>query len=171
MKKEFVGFSLLFILLAIQSYAAPKQIVYGWVEPVKVFPYKITLLAKLDTGTKTSSIDAKIIKYYYAQGKRYVRFQFSYGAKGKSLIVEKPVIKFIKIKRRTDEVCSNQMVSKRPVVLFHICMGRQSHTIQVNLANRQNFKHRFLLGRDAINQFSAWVDPKRTQTKNAKCRY
>lgn len=168
----FAFICILYVSGSVRAFAGRKYLIFGWVEPIKIFPYRITMLAKLDSGAKTASIDAQIIKYYFFQGKRYVRFQFVYGPNKKTLVVEKPVIKFVKIRRRANEKCPNNTYpAERPVVLFRLCMGNQSHLIQVNLIRRHGFKYRFLLGRDAMNQFSALIDPSRVKTKNAICRY
>ena len=56
-------------------------IIYGWVERVELEPVGLSLKAKLDTGAKTSSLDARNIKVVRQDGQRYVIFDVKSGNK------------------------------------------------------------------------------------------
>jgi hypothetical protein len=54
--------------------AAKDMEILGWVEYAKLPALDLELKAKLDTGAETSSLDARIIKKFRKDGKRWVRF-------------------------------------------------------------------------------------------------
>ena len=83
--------------------------------------------------------------------------------KGKVLHFEEPLVRHVAIKSRAEEK-RGKAFTERPVVLMPITLGKQQHTIEVNLANRKNFLYPFLLGRDGIIQFSGIIDPALTFT-------
>ena len=62
----YILLSLMLFLLGLIAFLSPARdkFVYGYIEPVILYPDEIPLAAKLDTGAVTSSLSAKDIYIY-----------------------------------------------------------------------------------------------------------
>lgn len=126
---------------AAQAQTAPeKPVTMGWVERAILFPSRVTFLAKLDTGAKTTSINAEDVERFQKDGKDWVRFTVR-NRDGDSATFERPIVRIARIKR------TNIGVAVRPVVSLRICIGAYKTLAQVNLANRKNMLYQLLIGR------------------------
>ena len=118
----------------------------GWLEHAVIAEADLKMDAKLDTGAKTSSIDADILTdpdkddQTAKQGKRVV-FRLS-NEDGEERTLERPIVRIVKIKKRGGGV------EERPVVELTVCLGTQSITTEFSLADRSNFNYPILLGRE-----------------------
>ena len=141
-------------------YAEEKDIV-GWVEKVKVYPADLMFIAKLDTGARSSSINAKNIEEFERNGELWVRFDVV-NRKGTRKTVELPQIREAKIKRHFGKR------QHRPVVLLGVCLGKTYQETQVSLVDREGFLYPLLIGRSFIkNAFI--VDPSLQYTTQPHC--
>ena len=52
----------------------PARVIAGWVEKVRLENQEFDVKAKLDTGARTSSINARDIKSFKKDGQRWVKF-------------------------------------------------------------------------------------------------
>lgn len=135
--------------------------IYGLYEQIHIEGLgNASIRAKLDTGALTSSFSATDISIFKKDGKKWVKF--------KPLIdgvdfpvIEKPLVRYSKIKTRHDDVRDDDDIlhSQRPVVMLNICFDGENHQIEVNLTDRSRFNYPLLLGRSALVQFKAIVDP------------
>ena len=134
-----------------QHYNAPKspikkpqtdKIIIGAVENVRIVPPNIVLKARIDTGAKTTSIDARNITPYMHEGKQWVRFDCISGTKGYT--IKKRVISTVQIKRH------NKSPQTRYVVKMRITLGDVSRMIEVNLNNRDAYTYPVLIGRNFL---------------------
>lgn len=125
---------------AAQSAKLEKPIVMGWVERAVLLPSRVPFLAKLDTGAKTTSINAQDVTLFEKEGRKWVRFTVR-NSKGDSTTFERPVVRTSRIRR------TGVGVVTRPVVSLRICIGRFKTLAQVNLANRKNMRYQLLIGR------------------------
>jgi hypothetical protein len=139
--------------------SAGYKVIYGYIEKVNIQPENVSLVAKLDTGADTASLDAINIKQYKKDNEEWVSFDLP--APDNQLIhFEKKVVRIANIKKRLNNNASQGATStSRPVVMMDLCMRQQCRTIEVNLANRSNFDSQLLLGRNALIAFDAIVDP------------
>lgn len=119
------------------------DIVAGWVEYAKIYPHNISIKAKLDTGAKTSSINAGNMEFHEIDGRKYVRFSLV-NFDNQSASFEFPVIRTATIKRHF----GNQQ--KRPVIQLSICLGNKTKTVEVTLVDRTGFNYQLLLGRNFL---------------------
>jgi len=119
------------------------DIVAGWVEYAKVYPHNIFIKAKLDTGAKTSSINADNMAFYEVDGRRYVHFSLV-NFDNQSASFEYPVLRTATIKRHF----GNQQ--KRPVIQMQICLGNKTKAVEVTLVDRTGFNYQLLLGRNFL---------------------
>ena len=128
---------------AAQSAKPEKPIVMGWVERAVLLPSRVPLLAKLDTGAKTTSINARNVELFEKNGRTWVGFSVR-NSKGALATFERPVVRTSRIRRTGVGVVS------RPVVSLGICIGRFKTMAQVNLANRKNMRYQLLIGRQLM---------------------
>ena len=135
--------------------------VMGWIERARIFPGGLTLVVKLDTGAKTSSIDVKRYEEFKRDGKTWLRFSLS-DRKGGVAWFERPVIRISRIRR------SGAPTVTRPVVTLGVCLGGLFRETQVNLADRAHLKQPMLIGRRFL-EGGVLVDPARTFTADPRC--
>lgn len=132
-----------------------QRVVMGWLENVFLQPSGLQVTAKLDTGAKTSSVNASQIEHYRKEGKEWVRFAFVANASKKALILEKPLVRQVKIKERTSRSTT------RDVVLLEICKNGRHFETEFTLNDRSNFNYPLLLGRSFLEHV-ALVDSSET---------
>lgn len=136
--------------------------VLGWVEDSIIYPSGIHFSAKLDSGAKTSSIDAlNIERFKDLDGKEWVRFTIQ-NKDGDKKTLEKPVLKWVRIKQKGGGFI------QRPVVDMAVCLG--SHYIEgkMNLAKRDNFNYQVLVGRNMLANHIL-VDSGMRRSEKPKC--
>lgn len=142
---------------------------YGFVEKVTLVDKNLTLSAKLDTGAKSSSLNATNISRIEVKGVPYLRFTVP--TKNGDYTFQCEYIGKVKIKVRASELSPDQVKAppmKRPVVLLNVKLGDKVRAIRVNLTNRKRFLYPVLLGRDAIIDFNGSVNPALTFTEKPK---
>ena len=133
----------------------------GWVEMVRINPGKMLFVAKLDTGSKSASINAHNIEYFDRDGQPWVRFEVINRLK-RSLTLELPQVREITIKEHEGDK------EKRPVVMLGICMGNTYTETPVSLVDRTGFLYPLLVGRNYLGGHFA-VDPARKFTTKPAC--
>lgn len=135
--------------------------VMGWLERVVIQPEGLLLEAKLDTGAKTSSIDAKDVVEFARDGKKWVRFSVS-DRKGRTVMFERPVVRVARIRR------GGVPVASRPVVMMFVCLGNSFREVEVNLGKRAKLSTPMLIGRTTMEGRVA-VDSSRRFTAEPDC--
>ena len=131
--------------------------VYGYLEPVTLYPNEIPLTAKLDTGAVTASLSAKDIHLYKKNDKDYVKFKVSHPNIKEIPKYDLPVVRVAKIKNRASEGKSKKN-DARPVVKIPIHFDGKRYQIKVNLIDRSHFSTPMLLGRETLEKLNAIVD-------------
>lgn len=142
--------------------AAAGKHVAGWVEKVRIEPDGFVVKAKLDTGARTSAIDARHIRTYRRDGERRARFDVT-DAQTVIHHFDQPVVRMAHVKLRGGGV------SQRPVVRLGICLDGERIEAQVDLTNRNGFDYPMLVGRRLLRQ-GFIVDPSRTFLTQPQCR-
>ncbi len=154
------------MLLPQPVFAQSQLVIMGWVENVQIDALGVELKAKLDTGAKTSSMRAEIVRVIEPEKKgqkRRVIFQVE-GADGKTVTLERKLVRWVRIKSR-----KGGEFHRRPVVEMDYCIaGRRVHA-EVNLAPRADFIYPILIGRNMLRAGHIIVDPSRTFTANSLC--
>lgn len=133
----------------------------GWIENVEIENSSFSVTAKIDTGADNSSLDSTDWQPYEKDGTEWIRFTV-WNNSGKSLQLEKPLLRYTEIKRKQAEPV------KRPVIEMDLCLAGKHITVPVNLADRRNFQYRMLIGRSAL-QGNYLVDSASTYTAEAGC--
>jgi hypothetical protein len=165
----------LYIILAFNSTVYAKtsyksKIIFGRREEVLMFEEKIKYKAKLDTGAKSASLLALNIQEFEIDGKLWVSFQVINPKTGAFINKEFPLKRYASIKQRRDGDNKVSKCIKRPVIILPICLGNTVRVIEINLVDRRHFVCPVLLGRDAIIQFNAIVDPNKMYTTFPRCK-
>lgn len=140
-----------FILCMLLTLAVPapcygkekNKITIGWIEKVRIHPSELTFNAKVDTGARTSSINARNIVEYEQEGEPWVRFDVV-NKKNESVTLELPLEREAIIKRHFGEQ------QHRSVVLMGICLGTVFKKAEVTLVDREGFIYTMLLGRSFL---------------------
>ena len=136
--------------------------VAGWVENVSIFPGNLKLKAKLDTGARHSSLNAKNLEEFDRAGDKWVRFKLK-NWKGRTEAFEAKIIRTATIKQHeTDSVT-------RPVIRLGICLGNVYKEVEVNLQDRSKFNYQMLIGRSFLRK-SILVDSAVTFSVEPDCR-
>ena len=99
--------------------------------------------ARIDSGAKTSSIQAANIKKYKKEKEDWVSFEINPIQDNLSIVVQckSPIISTRTVKSSTG------VAEKRFVIKAPIKFGNSIHEIQLTLANRDGMDFRMLLGR------------------------
>ena len=164
--KRIIGYALLLQLFTPFAFA---KVTYGFVEKINLLEQNEVLSAKLDTGAKSSSLNAVDIKKVIIKNKKYIRFRVP----GIDKLFVCEYLGKVRIKPRTDEVGKvggdEEFKSwRRPVVLMRVKLGNEERTIKINLTNRSHFIYPVLLGRQAIIAFDGIIDPSLKFTHKTK---
>lgn len=131
--------------------------VLGWKESVLLPALNnVCLLAKLDTGARTSSLHAVNLKFRRSQLKWWVEFDLPDIDEPEPRHFHLPVIEHRKIK---SSIGSSQL---RPVVLLAVTLAGQTWTTEVTLTDRSDMELPMLIGRSALKS-RFLVDPARTR--------
>ena len=143
----------------------PARVISGWVEKVRIDNQDFDVKAKLDTGARTSSINARNIKSFKKDGVRWVKFTLI-------LVDSKDNQHEIEMEkqrsRRTNIKNHDGEHDKRHVVDFEVCFNGRKITTEFTLADRREYIYDVLLGRQFLKN-TAIVDPKRIFLTTAKC--
>lgn len=142
-KWQYAFVAFLFSFLSIIETVEAKDII-GSLERVSINHAGLILEAKIDTGAKNSSLNATNYHLSRKEGEIWVTFDVS-NREGKTTTLEKPVIRFVKIKRKGADT------QQRPAILLDICLGKIVKQVEVNLVNRSNFDYQMLIGRSFLH--------------------
>lgn len=104
--------------------------------------------ARIDSGAKTSSIQAINLKVYSKGNQEWVKFDINPLQENRSIVIEceAPLIDRRMVKSSSG-ISEERLVVKAPVTL-----GNKTFDIELTLANRDTMEFRMLLGREAINE-------------------
>ncbi len=130
--------------------------VIGEVEPVYFEPFDEPFFARVDTGAETSSIDARDIKEFERDGKKWVSFYVEHPDTGERSLFECPVKRRLRIKRALQD-------ERRVAVELVVHIGKEVVKGEFTLSDRDEFEYPVLLGRNILSGL-ALVDVSRSNT-------
>ena len=122
---------------------ALKKIVIGRVEWIGTLSPKIEFRARIDTGAQSCSMHAEKVVEKEIEGERYVEFT-TLDEEGNPFTFLKKVVKTSMVKG------TSGVAEKRYVVKMQLSFGKKQPVVNVNLNDRRNLKHRFLVGRNLL---------------------
>ncbi len=144
-----------------QSGVQPMEI-FGWVERVEILDGKFSMKAKMDTGAATSSLDATDIQRFRRGGERFVRFTVTDDDSGQSAVLEKPLVRNVRIVRHSGQH------QRRPVIELPVCFGPFYRIVEFTLIDRSNFIYPVLIGRSTL-EGAALIDSGQTFLNYPDC--
>lgn len=103
--------------------------------------------ARIDTGAKSSSLQATNIEVFKRKNRKWVRFEVNYKLDDNpvSITCETPLL------TRRIVKTSNENSEKRLMIKTPVTIGDITYDIELNLANRESMEYQMLLGREALN--------------------
>jgi hypothetical protein len=159
--------SLIFFIsfLLMDAPQAQAASIVGWVERIHIDDIDASFPAKLDTGAKTSSIDAEVMKLIEPEGKRrYVVFTVK-DQDGRPYVLKRKIKRWVRIKKKAEK----SGFVRRPVVTMSFCIADRLVEDEVNLADRGDFIYPVLLGRNMLAKTKLAVDAGKTFTIKPIC--
>ena len=160
-KQKSSSILILLLLTAFSRTSVSHPIAAGWVEKAVLFPEAFTLHAKLDTGAKTTSINAINPEFFERNGEQWSRFTIT-NKYNKSATIEAPIVRDSIIKRHYGEK------QTRPVIMLDICIGNVRKKEEVNQVDRSNLNYQLLIGRNFLSG-SFLIDSDSTYTLSPDC--
>lgn len=137
--------------------SASKKTSIGWREVITLPDLGIAdVVAKIDTGARTSAIHATHVVPFRRDGADWVRFHIPHSSGLRARDVEAPLLGERPIKN-TSGIHEDRLVIETALVL-----GRRRWRIEVSLANRTRMALPVILGRTAIRRHKILVDPGRS---------
>jgi hypothetical protein len=137
--------------------------IFGLSEYVFIEELGVVYKAKIDTGAESASINALNAQVERTKGDGDDIVHFDLVLPDETLrSVSLPLSKHIRIKRRAsdyDEDEDEKDYTRRPVLELTLCIGGDSHKVEVNLADRRQFSKPMLVGSEPLTAFNALVDP------------
>ncbi len=133
----------------------------GWLERVLLPEGGVRLVAKLDTGAKSSAIDAEDVELFERGGATWARFSTRAGKHGARAKVEARVVGETKVR-------SSLGRQARLEVELEACVAGERRRLTFTLSRRREMNYPMLLGREAMERWLA-VDPSRTFTVEPGC--
>lgn len=138
-----------------------QRLVVGFAERARLYPGDFLIYAKIDTGARTSSLNAQDILMFERNGRLWVKFHVT-NRENQTVTFERPVVRHVHIKDLTGPAIS------RPVVMLGLCVGDVFRVTEVNLSDRAGFNFQLLVGRRFMRQ-ALRVDPARQFTVKPRC--
>lgn len=132
--------------------------IIGWREWVSLPTIGISRIkAKIDTGARSSSLDARGIERFERQGRQFVRFTVHpVQRKEEIAVVCEAEIHDLRNVRSSSGESSERIVIQTPV-----CWMGETWTVDLTLADRTEMGFRMLVGREAVRG-RMLVDPGRS---------
>lgn len=120
-----------------------EKFLLGEVESVFIDELKAKFATRIDTGAKSSSLDARNIVLFEREGVQWVRFGVvTNNADQPENTFEFKVERFVRIKQDADSDDD-----RRPVIHAHLKIGKYAAETDLNLTDRSHLDYPLLLGR------------------------
>lgn len=147
----------LILMSAFQAISLPAEMeIIGSIEEVVLLPWNIKLLARIDTGAATSSLDARNLTVSHNMA------VFKLPNHGEEVELKLPIVG----QRRIRHADSAEL---RPLVQLELCIGSHRVSTKVNLNDRSKMEYPFLIGRRLLaRRFLVDVSRKRVLTPNCR---
>jgi len=128
------------------------KIVLGEIEEVTVSPPGYKYQARIDTGAEGTSVHATDIVRFERDGDRWVRFSITHPVTGEIQVLEREVVRRVRVKQ-----VELEGFERRLVVMLNLTLGTLSQQTEVSLVDRSDMEFPILVGRNFL-QNQAIVD-------------
>jgi hypothetical protein len=119
------------------------KLVVGEVERVWIEPPGASIVARVDTGSDSSSLHAEDVVEFERDGRRWVRFNVSLD--DEVATIERPVKRFVRVYQQADPEGT-----RRAVVELRVVIGNVRENVEFTLADRSHLNYEMLLGRNFL---------------------
>ncbi|WP_163933248.1 ATP-dependent zinc protease [Paraferrimonas sp. SM1919] len=123
------------------------KMILGAIENAYLSTFKTQLVARIDTGAESSSLDAREIQNFERDGDDWVRFTLINGQQ--PIVHEAKVVRFVNIRQS-----ATNNADRRPVIHAHLQIGSYGQTTEINLTDRSHLDYPLLLGRKFIKDIA-----------------
>ncbi|HEY9602802.1 MAG TPA: ATP-dependent zinc protease [Allocoleopsis sp.] len=125
----------------------PSLPIIGWQEAVQLPELSIKVIAKVDTGARSSALHARDIEVFWKGKKKMVRF------KVEPYMTSNVQTEYIEVRLLEQRIVksSNGQTELRPVIKTTLKLGSETFEIELTLTNRELMGYAMLLGRAAIS--------------------
>ncbi|MDA9555976.1 ATP-dependent zinc protease [Vibrio sp.] len=132
-------------------YTQTGEAVLGELETINIQHVDNALIARIDTGASTSSLNAKNIEFFERNGADWVRFDLVDTSDQIKVIktLEEPIVRMANVKQ-----ANSKDVTKRPIVELWVKVGDIREKSEFSLADRSHMNHPVLLGREFIRDIA-----------------
>ncbi len=137
----------------------------GWIENGKILGIDKDIKLKLDTGAKTTSINAEILEKPDEKSESGGTIKFRYTNKeGINKVFERPVERWVRIKD------GEGGYFRRPVVRMKFCVAGRWIEEEANLSDRDGFNYSVLVGRNMLEKGKLAVNSAESFTAKPNCQ-
>jgi hypothetical protein len=122
----------------------------GWLQSIRLEPYRVRVTAKLDTGAKSSAVHALDVERFERAGVERVRFSLFTDhteQAGDKLTYDLPIEGKVRIKR-----APGKPLEERVTVRLSFCLDGELMDAEFSLDNRANLNYPVLLGREFLRE-------------------
>ena len=123
--------------------------ILGALEHVYLDPPGLEFSARVDSGARTSSVNAMDIVEFERDGKPFVKFHLTHPQTDEPIEITRRLRRHVKIKERGD-----REAQRRPVVRMRVVIANINEQIDFTLENRSKFKHQVLIGRNLLSDLA-----------------
>ena len=135
--------------------------ILGSLEHVYIDPPGINLIARIDTGAQTSSLNALDMVEFERDGKPYIRFNIIDPETNDKIEITRRIRGYARIKEFKGKS------QRRPIVKIRIRLDNLDESINFTLIDRSKFKQQVLIGRNFLRDL-AIVDVSKEFTQGGK---
>jgi outer membrane murein-binding lipoprotein Lpp len=120
------------------------KMLVGELENVFIDPPGVYVVARMDTGATSSSLNAEELVPFERDGEDWIRFNMIL-PKNESVTLERRIIRFARVIQQADP-----KGSRRPVVAMRVRLGEVQDTFEFTLADRSHLENEIILGRNFL---------------------
>ncbi len=124
------------------------RIVLGGLENVLLDPPNLAFSARIDTGAKTSSLNAIDMVEFERDGKPYINFNIIHPNTGEKVEMTRRIRRYVRIKEHMSES------QRRPVVRLRVKFANIDERIYFTLVDRSKFSQQVLIGRNLLQDLA-----------------
>ncbi len=124
------------------------RIVLGGVERVFLDPPGLFFDARIDTGAKTSSLNALDMVEFERDGKPYIKFNIIHPGTGENTELTRQIRRYVRIKEHMNES------QRRPIVRLRVKLANIDERVDFTLVDRRKFSQQVLIGRNLLQDLA-----------------
>lgn len=124
------------------------RIVLGSIEKVFLDPPGLFFNARIDTGAKTSSLNALDMVEFERDGKPYIKFNVIHPDTGENTQLTRRIRRHVRIKEHMTES------QRRPIVRLRVKFANIDERVDFTLIDRTKFSQQILIGRNLLRDLA-----------------